>query len=341
VAYSNIDPAIWDDDDFLDLQDDTKLLWLYLLTGPEASASVPGLILASAETFAAALRTGTIDTNRSLDALKAKGWIRIDSRRRLIQVPKAPRWKRPGNTKILTGWHRRWKSLPKSHLKFEHLSSMLKEWETTKSEKILSALRDTFGKELEDYSKVGGESAIESTIESTIESAFSESALQSAFNFKPNETNNYSDKESAFESGYISSQYQRSVISDQSQRSDPPPKPPPGPGKPELVNRLWELQEDLRLELGSGVRRSLSPSGEVVIARALEIFSFEELENALRVDAARAAQDPSKLEYFNGMSNWHPQHLERVVGQVLPVSTGYHRTNGRVQFKKGNILENE
>lgn len=343
MAYGTIDPAIWDDEDFLQLSSDAQLLWLYLLTGPEALAGVPGLILTTVEGLASARRRGTVDTAAHLDELKRRKWVRVDGRRRMVQIPNAPHYRKPGNSNVVTGWYRRWRSLPKSKLKIDHLRCMVEAWSQTESDKILARLSSTFGRELANIpkdSKGGGGGSVPP--EST-----SQSALQSTFAFDANDsddsTGEESALESAFESSDISSQYQRSG----SVVRNVDPEPPPGDerdgkrGKLDLIGKLWEIQETLKLELGEGVRREIDMAGEVVISRALDQYSFEELENALRVDAARAAQDPTKLEYFNGSSNWHPRHLERVVGQVMPVSTGHHRVTGLVKFRKGNVLGND
>jgi hypothetical protein len=102
--------------------------------------------------------------------------------------------------------------------------------------------------------------------------------------------------------------------------------------------RLWELQEDLRQGFGDDFpRREMDPGSMAVVMRAMELYTEAELENALRVDAAACGKDRSQLQWFNGYHNWQPKHLQRVVGQVPPRSTGYQSATKR-KFGRGSAL---
>jgi hypothetical protein len=105
------------------------------------------------------------------------------------------------------------------------------------------------------------------------------------------------------------------------------------------ATELWRLQEELRSELAPDVRpRQSTPHDLKPIMEALERYEPEELENALRVNAATASQDPSKLQYFNGYSNWHPNSLVRTVGQIIPAGTGRQSIRGRKKFRGGSAI---
>jgi hypothetical protein len=105
------------------------------------------------------------------------------------------------------------------------------------------------------------------------------------------------------------------------------------------ATELWRLQEELRAELAPGVTpRQSTPHDLKPIMEALERYEACELENALRVNAATAAQDPEKLQYFNGYSNWHPNSLRRTVGQVIPAGMGRQSVRGRKKFRSGSVL---
>ena len=124
MAYASIDPCMHDDEKFVQLDDAAQALWTYLLTGPEAAAGVPGLIIIGIAGLAEARRRSTQDIATALDRLRLAGMVEIDPLHRLIRVPKAPRYRAPGNANVVRGWYRRWTSLPNSQLKYAHVQSM-------------------------------------------------------------------------------------------------------------------------------------------------------------------------------------------------------------------------
>lgn len=124
VAYASIDPRMWDDEKFVALDDSARLLWVYLITGPEAINGPPGLIVIGTAGLSEALRRSTQDIASALDRLRASGMVEVDPLHRLIRVPKAPLYRAPGNPNVVRGWYRRWTSLPNSQLKYAQLESM-------------------------------------------------------------------------------------------------------------------------------------------------------------------------------------------------------------------------
>src|SRR5690606_40731189 len=61
--FRKVDPRVWDDDKFIELSDDAKLLWLLILTGPQTSY-VPGLMTTGIGTLAEVLRKGSRSEER-------------------------------------------------------------------------------------------------------------------------------------------------------------------------------------------------------------------------------------------------------------------------------------
>ncbi|KKL50543.1 hypothetical protein LCGC14_2304470, partial [marine sediment metagenome] len=112
MAFGVIDPTMWDEDEFVDLDRDSQLLWLYLLTGPESAKSCPGLIQIGAAALGEALRWTSEQSLAALGSLKALGWLELDERKRLIRIPNAPRYRPPSNHNILKGWWRLWNEVP-------------------------------------------------------------------------------------------------------------------------------------------------------------------------------------------------------------------------------------
>jgi hypothetical protein len=149
VACAFIDPRMWDDEKFVALDDDAQLLWVYLITGPEATASVPGLIVIGIAGLAEARRRSTHDIAAALDRLRISGMVQLDPTSRLIRVPKAPFYRAPGNANVVRGWYRRWTSLPDSPLKYDHLESFQGALEQAEvADSTRQAFDATFGRDL-------------------------------------------------------------------------------------------------------------------------------------------------------------------------------------------------
>lgn len=118
-----VDPRLWDDEKFCELEDGPQLVWLCLLTGPHRS-SLPGLVRASAHSIAEVRRRPVGHIHACLLRLEEFGMIRRDDRARLIQIPKAPRYAPRPNWKHLMGWFKAWESLPESALKYAHIECL-------------------------------------------------------------------------------------------------------------------------------------------------------------------------------------------------------------------------
>jgi hypothetical protein len=123
VPYS-IDPKLWDDADFVRLSERAQLLFIYLITGQEASQSLPGLLIGGIQSLAEARRQNAVDLHSVMAELLSAGFAEVDGQVRLVRIPRAPLMNLPGNTKVVIGWWRRWKNLPASPLKMRHLEPL-------------------------------------------------------------------------------------------------------------------------------------------------------------------------------------------------------------------------
>ena len=122
-VYRRADPRVWDDDKFLSLSKDGKLLWLHLLTGPQASA-VPGLILAGVGTLADGMREELPVIRAALAEIVKLRMAEVDEAHRVIRLPNAPRHNGCESPNGLKGWWSRWQSIPDCPLKFRHVASL-------------------------------------------------------------------------------------------------------------------------------------------------------------------------------------------------------------------------
>lgn len=138
-----ITPAMWDDADFANSAIETRIAWLWLLTGPLTSGSVPGLMVAGPAVVAEGARISVESARKALDDLRALEFIDVDERARLIRIPNAPRYKGCGAVNVVRGWFRRWKAIPESRLKYEHVASL----ESVCTPKWSAAWAETFGSE--------------------------------------------------------------------------------------------------------------------------------------------------------------------------------------------------
>lgn len=139
MPYAALDPRLWDDEDFVKLSPKLKIVWIYLLAGPEATRGCPGLLHMGVGALAEGLRQSAQDTHAQLEELQRLGWVSVDHTKRLICVPKAPHYRPAGNANVIKGWWRQWRDLPESPLKYEHVSALAegltdktaKTWEAT------------------------------------------------------------------------------------------------------------------------------------------------------------------------------------------------------------------
>lgn len=144
MAYRKINPLMWDDDAFLDLSShEVRLLWCYLLTGPQTTP-LPGLFIATPGALAEGLRMVPETVAEGLAELSRKGRIQVDDRRRLIRVVNAPRYNPPENGNVLRSWWALYKTITDCPIKAAHLEALEAALEGAKPDTI-KAWAATFG----------------------------------------------------------------------------------------------------------------------------------------------------------------------------------------------------
>jgi hypothetical protein len=319
---------MWGDRHLVALPDQARLLWCYLLTGN--NEGVPGLWRGGVGTYSDAMRWDHDAVMGALDALIRATFIEYDMEAQLLRVPGAPKYRPCTNANVLKGWYRRWLDVTESPLKYTHILSIrnaVKErpwfkegWEITFGQ----VKAPTASKQVPLFLVSNPERSAQTEI-SGLES--SERPLE-----RPSERN------------LISTTISTETDTDTNTNTDTPAREKPRVAnaieRGMIAGELWRLQEELRAELAPGVKPRENPTGQDLrpITEALEIYTREELENALRVNAATAANKPEKMEYFNGYSNWHPNSLRRTVGQVVPTGSGRIAVRGRKKFKGGRVI---
>lgn len=123
MTSHRINPVLWNDDKFIDLDDLTGRLWLLILTGPQAT-SLPGLQRADAASLAKTLRRPVEEIAESGQKLCDLGMIHVDHRQRVICIPSAPKHNPAGSAYEIQSWWKQWNEIPDCDLKFLHVENL-------------------------------------------------------------------------------------------------------------------------------------------------------------------------------------------------------------------------
>lgn len=124
MAYRKIEPKLWDDEKIAHVSATTKLVWIYLLTGPHTTA-LPGLWHVGLAQIAEGLRLTFQEVEPALCELERLGRIVRHKACRMIRVPNAPKHNPAENGNAMKTWFRVWKDLPECAMKYEHLDSLM------------------------------------------------------------------------------------------------------------------------------------------------------------------------------------------------------------------------
>lgn len=337
MAFSNIDPRLWDNDFFValgDLDDGrlAQITYLYLLSGPESSVSCPGLILLSVGSLAEGLRAPAADVHVALERLREVDFVQTDHRRRLIRVPDAPSLKQPGNCNVMTGWFRRWRDVPESPLKYEHIEST-RIW-CDVSEPYNRRWHDTFGTvEVPPPSSIGAEKG--APVQGSLALERLSKGFQKALPPKSSRVAELKPLErlskKAMQSGSDSGSGSESESESGSKASR------------EL--RLWTLQERLREQIPG--MQPLPPPGPTELGRIAGCLADTgadeaQAEHALRVFAADATRDAQKARFFNGTANWSPKAFRFALGGSTSAGkSGAYAPAGRKTFSGTEVINGQ
>jgi hypothetical protein len=266
----------------------------------------------------------------ALDELVRTSFIEYDMEAQLLRVPGAPHYRPCTNANILKGWFRMWKDVTESPLKYSQIESIRdalnhRSW-------FKEGWNDTFGQvKAPSHSRQVPLFLIAAPDESNQTEFSNLDANRKGLPIPlPKElvgSVTVTVPVTDIDTVPVTEGHERPRVADPIERGM-------------IASELWRFQESLRCELAPNVTPRDHPTGHDLrlIVEALELYSREELENSLRVNAATAANNPEKLQYFNGFNNWHPNSLKRTVGQVLPTSSGRIAVRGRKKFKGGSVL---
>lgn len=116
--YRKVEVAMWGDRKFRELSQDAKLLWVYLLTGPQTT-TLPGLMRAGRAVLADDLDMTAAQIDVALSELIALGMTKADVPARLLWLPNAMKHNPPANPSIAVHWRKDFDTLPECELKAE------------------------------------------------------------------------------------------------------------------------------------------------------------------------------------------------------------------------------
>ena len=174
-TFSKVDRFLWRDTRFLELSDDAKILWIYLLTSPQ-STCCPGLFvsppltviddlgwafknedLTISEGKALAFAGACKRLKEALDELQNLLWVDFDARHKVIFLPKAIKHNMPESPKVAMSWATALKSIPDCELKTKWIQVAVQTFVNKKQNGMLAAFASKF-KEVEGKSLGKGQS---------------------------------------------------------------------------------------------------------------------------------------------------------------------------------------
>jgi hypothetical protein len=165
-TFSKVDRFLWRDTRFLELSDDAKILWIYLLTSPQ-STCCPGLFvsppltviddlgwafknedLTISEGKALAFAGACKRLKEALDELQSLLWVDFDARHKVIFIPKAIKHNMPESPKVAMSWATALKSIPDCELKTKWIQVAVQTLVNKEQNGMLAAFASKF-KEVE------------------------------------------------------------------------------------------------------------------------------------------------------------------------------------------------
>lgn len=108
--------ATWNQPRFRSLSDDAKLLYLYLLLGPETSP-IPGVVVVGREALAELCGWSSKRLGAAFAELERARMARADWEERLVWFPEALRHRPPDNRNQVVGWRDYWVAVPECPLR--------------------------------------------------------------------------------------------------------------------------------------------------------------------------------------------------------------------------------
>lgn len=142
--YRNVHVSMWGDAKFRALSDDGKLLWLYLLTGPETT-SAPGCISVGRASLAEGLEWETDRLDRAFAELDRFGMAKADWKARFVWLPNATKYITHAAWQHVKGWLPYLQILPECDLKDRAIGALWR-YIQTRSKEAQDVLVEAFGK---------------------------------------------------------------------------------------------------------------------------------------------------------------------------------------------------
>jgi hypothetical protein len=134
-------PRFWDA--FRGKSAEVKVLGVFLVTGRH-NAGLPGCCVIGWAAIAEEIEV-TPERLAELWAQLPAGFAQYDKAHRVLRVQNAPRYCHRPNHQVLRVWWRRWRSMPDSALKFEHIESLRCSLPNEPSDLVQRAWDETFG----------------------------------------------------------------------------------------------------------------------------------------------------------------------------------------------------
>jgi hypothetical protein len=127
ALYSKVYRRVWRDAKFRALSDRGKLLWFYLLTGPDVT-SMPGPVVGGEGHFAEAMGWNIGSLREAFREVLAKGMAKVDREACLVFLPNAYKYNRPESPNVVRSWANHFDELPECALKvevYQHLKALV------------------------------------------------------------------------------------------------------------------------------------------------------------------------------------------------------------------------
>jgi uncharacterized phage protein (TIGR02220 family) len=119
AKYRPIDVRLWNDQKFLSLDDDGRMLWLFLLTTP-STLPIPGVVVGGPAALAEQMGWSAERFRQGFAQLLAKGLsVRADFDARVVWLTNGIRRWPPQNPNMVRGWSETWEDVPECPMKHE------------------------------------------------------------------------------------------------------------------------------------------------------------------------------------------------------------------------------
>ena len=149
--HRDVDSRIWGDQKFRKLSHSGKLVWFYLLTGPQ-TMSLPGIFEAGEARMAEDLEMTLELFRESFREVFQLGLVMVDWKARVVVIPNAPKYNPPHNPNILKSWAKQFDVIPECELKNKYYQ-ILKSFIESLGESFAKSFRESFPKPTPNHSQ--------------------------------------------------------------------------------------------------------------------------------------------------------------------------------------------